>query len=45
MTFMTFNLMHLARILKDQGGFPAYGNQRTEWDAGCRWDHPNPEHR
>ena len=44
-TFMTWNLMHTARMLKDQGGVPAYGNQRSEWDAGCRWDHPNPEHR
>ena len=44
-TFMTFNLLHIARMLKDHGGFPAYGNQRSEWDAGCRWDQPNPEHR
>ncbi len=44
-TFMTWNLLHLARLLKDAGGFPAYGNQRTEWDAGCRFDYPNPEHR
>ncbi|MGH3921696.1 MAG: flavodoxin family protein [Pseudonocardiaceae bacterium] len=44
-TFMTWNLMHTARILKDRGGFPAYGNQRSEWDAGCRFDYPNPEHR
>ncbi len=44
-TFMTWNLMHAARMLKDLGGFPAYGNQRTEWDAGCRYDYPNPEHR
>jgi len=44
-TFMTWNLMHAARLLKDRGGFPAYGNQRSEWDAGCRWDYPNPEHR
>ncbi len=44
-TFMTWNLMHTARLLKDRGGFPAYGNQRSEWDAGCRWDQPNPEHR
>jgi multimeric flavodoxin WrbA len=44
-TFMTWNLMHTARMLKDRGGFPAYGNQRSEWDAGCRWDQPNPEHR
>ena len=33
-TFMTWNLMHLARMLKDAGGIPAYGNQRTAWDAG-----------
>ena len=44
-TFMTWNLMHLARILKDAGGFPAYGNQRSQWDAGCRFDYPNPDYR
>jgi multimeric flavodoxin WrbA len=44
-TFMTWNLLHLARILKDAGGIPAYGNQRTEWDAGTRFDLANPEHR
>jgi len=44
-TFLTWNLMHLARMLEDQGGLPAHGNQRSEWAAGCRFDHPNPEHR
>jgi hypothetical protein len=44
-TFMTWNLLHLARMLKDAGGIPAYGNQRSEWDAGCRFDFANPEHR
>ncbi len=44
-TFMTWNLMHTARLLKDAGGFPAYGNQRKEWDAGARFDLPNPEYR
>ncbi|MEV6833062.1 flavodoxin family protein [Streptomyces sp. NPDC051133] len=44
-TFMTWNLLHLARALKDLGGIPAYGNQRTAWDAGCRHDYENPEHR
>jgi hypothetical protein len=39
------NLLHLARMLKDVGGVPAHGNQRSEWDAGCRFDFPNPEHR
>jgi multimeric flavodoxin WrbA len=44
-TFMTWNLLHLARLLKAAGGIPAHGNQRSEWDAGCRFDLPNPEHR
>jgi len=44
-TFMTWNLLHMARMLKDAGGIPAHGNQRTAWDAGCRPDFANPEHR
>ena len=44
-TFMTWNLLHMARALKDLGGIPAHGNQRSEGDAGCRFDFPNPEHR
>ena len=44
-TFMTWNLMHLARMIKDAGGIPAHGNQRSEWDAGCRFDFPNPDYR
>jgi multimeric flavodoxin WrbA len=44
-TFMTWNLMHLARMLADAGGIPAHGNQRAGWDAGCRYDFENPEHR
>jgi multimeric flavodoxin WrbA len=44
-TFMTWNLMHFAKLLKAQGGVPAHGNQRSAWDAGCRFDNPNPEHR
>ena len=44
-TFMTWNLMHMAQMLKNAGGIPAHGNQRSEWDAGCRFDHPNPEYR
>ena len=44
-TFMTWNLLHMARILKDRGGVPAEGNQRTLWDDGCQPGHPNPEHR
>ncbi|NUP32760.1 MAG: flavodoxin family protein [Streptomycetaceae bacterium] len=44
-TFMTWNMLHLARLLKDAGGLPAYGNQRTAWDAGTRFDFENPEYR
>ncbi len=44
-TFMTWNLMHLAHLLKAAGGFPAYGNQRKAWDGGARFDFENPEYR
>jgi multimeric flavodoxin WrbA len=44
-TFMTWNLLHGARMLKDAGGIPAYGNQPAEWEAGMSFDFPNPEHR
>jgi multimeric flavodoxin WrbA len=44
-TFMTWNLMHVARMLKDAGGIPAHGNQRSDWDAGCRFDFANPAYR
>ncbi|MET7637638.1 flavodoxin family protein [Streptomyces sp. NPDC005438] len=44
-SFMAYNLMHLAALLRDQGGIPAYGNQRARWEAGCDPGHANPEHR
>ncbi len=44
-TFMTWNLMHLAKMLQDAGGIPAHGNQRSKWDAGARFDFQNPEYR
>ncbi len=44
-TFMTWNLMHMARMIKDAGGMPAHGNQRAAWDAGCRADFENPAYR
>jgi multimeric flavodoxin WrbA len=44
-TFLTWNLLHVARMLKDAGGIPAHGNQVALWDAGCRFDADNPEHR
>ena len=30
-TFMTWNLMHTAKMLKDQGGIPAIGNTGQSW--------------
>ena len=44
-TFMTWNLMHMAKLLKENGGIPAYGNQPGEWKAGTRFDFENPEYR
>ena len=44
-TFMAWNLIHMARMLKDAGGIPAHGNQKAAWDKGERFDHPNPEYR
>jgi len=44
-TFMTYNLIHLARLLKAAGGVPAYGNQATAWKQGERFGYENPEYR
>lgn len=44
-TIMTWNLMHLAALLKGANGLPNHGNDRRAWRAGCRFDHENPEHR
>ena len=44
-TFMSWNLLDLARMIKNAGGIPAHGNQRSEWDAGCRFDFDNPDYR
>lgn len=42
--FMTWNVLHLARMLKDAGGIPAHGNAATDWDLADP-EHPNPEYR
>lgn len=36
-TTMTWNLLHLARMLKDAGGYPAYGNVPSAWNDGERF--------
>jgi multimeric flavodoxin WrbA len=42
--FMTWNLLHLARMLKDAGGIPTHGNSTHDWDLS-QPGHPNPEYR
>lgn len=44
-TFMTWNLLHLAAMLKRAGGIPAHGNVRPAWEDGARFDFENPEYR
>ncbi|QEY33011.1 flavodoxin family protein [Synechococcus sp. RSCCF101] len=44
-TFLAWNCLHLARLLKDAGGYPAHGNVPSQWDAGCHAGRANPEHR
>ena len=41
-TFMAWNLMHMARMLRDEGGFPAHGNQPGAWDRGEHFDFSPP---
>lgn len=41
-TFMTWNLMHLAAMLRKSDGIPAHGNQPKKWDAGSRFDFKKP---
>lgn len=45
MTYMTYNLLHLAAMLRRAGGIPALGNRRDRWDAGLRSGNGNPEYR
>jgi multimeric flavodoxin WrbA len=44
-TFMTYNVLHLANMIKQYGGYSAYGNSRKDWDNGKRWNFENPEYR
>jgi multimeric flavodoxin WrbA len=41
-TYMTWNLMHLARMLRDAGGYPARGNT-VEWREVSNAADQNPE--
>ncbi len=42
-TIMTWNCMHLAKMLKDSGGVPNEGNNRKAWEEGARFGFENPE--
>ena len=44
-TFMTYNLLHLASMIKANDGYTRYGNSREDWDEGKRWAFENPEYR
>lgn len=37
-TFMTWNMLHISRMLKDNGGVNPYGNQRKAWDNRIRFN-------
>lgn len=43
-TFMAWNLMHTARMLKDNGGLPAVGNTTSDWQHVTNAKSQNPEY-
>ena len=44
-TFMAWNLMHMAQMLKDNGGIPAKGNTTSDWEYVTNAKNQNPEYR
>ena len=44
-TFMAWNLMHTARMLKDNGGITAKGNTTKDWQHVTNAKNQNPEYR
>ncbi len=44
-TFMTYNLMHTAKMLQTAGGMPTEGNVPEEWSEGNHFGFTNPEYR
>ncbi len=44
-TFMAWNLMHTARLLKDNNGIPAIGNTTKDWQHITNAKDQNPEYR
>lgn len=43
-TFMAWNLMHMAKMLKASDGLPAVGNVPDEWQNVTNAKHQNPEY-
>ncbi len=41
-TVMSWNLIHLARMLKQAGGLPRQGNDRNAWSDGARFGYAPP---
>ena len=44
-TFMTWNLLHAARMLKSQDGIPAKGNTKEGWEDVVNAKSDNPEYQ
>jgi multimeric flavodoxin WrbA len=44
-TFMSWNLMHMAAMLRDRGGIPAIGNTTDGWQQVSHVASENPEYR
>lgn len=42
-TFMAYNLLHLAKLLKENNGYPSYGNSQKDWSDGKRWNFDKPK--
>lgn len=42
-TIMTWNLLHVAEMLRSAGGLPTYGNDRNAWSEGERFGFENPD--
>ena len=40
-TFMAWNLMHMAQLMRAAGGFPSHGNRVPAWNEGERFGHPD----
>lgn len=44
-TFMAWNLLHMGKMLKDNGGIPDIGNTTKDWEHVTNAKHQNPEYR